>query len=80
MERQLKVEADLRRDLDTLHTRLETNRRGHEAEGQMYQVTSAQLRCFPPSYSPRFNRIKSLCRIMKTRGVGGGGVIFDMMI
>ncbi len=72
MERQLKVEADLRRDLDTLHTRLETNRRGHEAEGQMYQVISAQLRCSPPS--PRFNRIKSLCMIINTRG--GGGVSY----
>ncbi len=32
------MEADLRRDLEQLTARLETNRRGHEAEGQMYQV------------------------------------------
>ena len=38
LERQGKVEADLRRDLEQLTARLETNRRGHEAEGQMYQV------------------------------------------
>jgi len=37
LERQGKVEADLRRDLEQLTARLETNRRGHEAEGQMYQ-------------------------------------------
>jgi hypothetical protein len=39
LERQGKVEADLRRDLEQLTARLETNRRGHEAEGQMYQVS-----------------------------------------
>ena len=41
MERQVKVEADLRRDLEQLQTRLETARRGHEAEGQMYQVNTS---------------------------------------